>query len=162
MANKNFRITVEYDGTDFHGWQRQRKDRTVQAEIEASISTMTRQKVVVHGSGRTDAGVHALGQTASFRCNTRLAADDFLQGLNALLPDDVAVIDCRETPADFHARYSASSKVYRYHILNRALPSAVERRFCWHVRRSLDLAAMTRATAWQLPDQEDQATQVAL
>jgi tRNA pseudouridine38-40 synthase len=144
MANKNFRITVEYDGTDFHGWQRQLQDRTVQAEIEAAIATMTRQKVTVHGSGRTDAGVHALGQVASFRCKTRLAPEDFLSGLNGLLPADVAVLECREAPEDFHARYSAKSKVYRYHILNRALPSAVERRFCWHVRKPLDPAAMNR------------------
>ena len=144
MANKNFRITVEYDGTDFHGWQRQLQDRTVQAEIEAAIATMTRQKVTVHGSGRTDAGVHALGQVASFRCETRLAAGDFLIGLNGLLPEDIAVLECREAPDDFHARYSAKSKVYRYHILNRVLPSAIERRFCWHLRKPLALEAMNR------------------
>jgi tRNA pseudouridine38-40 synthase len=144
MANKNFRITVEYDGTDFHGWQRQREDRTVQAEIEAAIAIMTGQKVGVNGSGRTDAGVHALGQVASFRCETRLTGADFLQGLNGLLPADAVVLDCREAADDFHARYSAKSKVYRYHILNRFLPSAVERRTCWHVRRPLDPAAMAR------------------
>ncbi len=142
MANKNFRLTIEYDGTDFHGWQRQRSDRTVQAEIEAALAAMTRQKVVVHGSGRTDAGVHALGQVASFQCETRLTAGEFQNGLNGLLPEDITVLDCRETGDAFHGRYSARSKVYRYHILNRPAPTAVDRRFCWHVRKPLSLTGM--------------------
>jgi len=144
MVGRNFRMTIEYDGTDFHGWQRQRSDRTVQAEIEAALFTMTRQKIAIHGSGRTDAGVHACGQVASFRCETRLAPEDFKNGLNGLLPADVVVAECRQAPDAFHARYSAASKVYRYRILNRALPSAVDRRFSWHVRAPLDLAAMAR------------------
>ncbi|MGD8366536.1 MAG: tRNA pseudouridine(38-40) synthase TruA [Desulfobacterales bacterium] len=147
MANKNFRISIEYDGTDFHGWQRQRSDRTVQAEIEAALSVMTRQKIAVHGSGRTDAGVHALGQVASFRCETRLTAADFFSGLNGLLPDDIAVLDCREADDGFHARYSAKSKRYRYCILNRPLPAPLDRRFCWHVRSPLDVDAMAQASA---------------
>jgi len=141
---KTFKLLIEYDGTEFHGWQRQRQDRTVQAEIEAALSTMTRQKIVVHGSGRTDAGVHALGQVASFACETRLCARDFLSGLNGLLPEDIAVLDCEKAAEDFHARYRAKSKIYRYCILNRPLPSAIGRRFCWHVRKPLDIDAMAR------------------
>jgi tRNA pseudouridine38-40 synthase len=144
---KTFRLLIEYDGTEFHGWQRQREDRTVQAELEAALSTMTREKIVVHGSGRTDAGVHALGQVASFVCETRLCPLDFLSGLNGLLPEDIAVLDCREEAEDFHARYRAKSKVYRYCILNRPVPAAINRRFCWHIRKPLDVEAMARGAA---------------
>jgi tRNA pseudouridine38-40 synthase len=144
---KTFKLLIEYDGTDFHGWQRQRRDRTVQAEIEAALSAMTRQTIVVHGSGRTDAGVHALGQTASFGCETRLSARDFLNGLNGLLPEDIAVLDCRQEAEDFHARYRAKSKVYRYCILNRPLPGAIGRRFCWHIRTSLNVGAMAQGAS---------------
>ena len=143
---KTFKLLIEYDGTEFHGWQRQRRERSVQAEIEAALSTMTRQKVVVHGSGRTDAGVHALGQVASFVCETRISARELLKGLNGLLPKDIAILECRETAGDFHARYRAKSKVYRYCILNRPLPAAIGRRFCWHVRKPLDMDAMARGT----------------
>jgi tRNA pseudouridine38-40 synthase len=141
---KTFKLLIEYDGTAFHGWQRQRQDRTVQAEIEAALSTMTRQKIVVHGSGRTDAGVHALGQVASFACETRLCPRDFLSGLNGILPEDIAVLGCEEAAEDFHARYRAKSKIYRYCILNRPFPAAIGRRFCWHVRKTLDIDAMAR------------------
>ncbi len=147
MTAKNFKLTIEYDGTDFHGWQRQPRDRSVQAEIEAALSTMTRQKITVHGSGRTDAGVHALGQAASFVCETRLSARELLKGLNGLLPEDIAILECRETTEDFHARYSAKSKVYRYCILNRPIPGAIGRRFWWHLRTPLDVDAMSQAAA---------------
>jgi tRNA pseudouridine38-40 synthase len=144
---KTFKLLIEYDGTDFHGWQRQRRDRTVQEEIEAALSTMTRQQIVVHGSGRTDAGVHALGQVASFGCETRLSAREFLNGLNGLLPEDIAILDCRQAAQDFHARYRAKSKVYRYCILNRPFPAAVDRRFCWHIRTPLNVDAMTQSAS---------------
>ncbi|HSM73362.1 MAG TPA: tRNA pseudouridine(38-40) synthase TruA [Desulfobacterales bacterium] len=142
---QNFRLLIEYDGTNFHGWQRQRNARSVQAEIEAALALMTRQAVTLHGSGRTDAGVHALGQVANFRCETRLRASDFLQGLNRLLPADVVIRDCQPAAADFHARYDAKGKTYCYRILNRPLPAAVGRQYAWHVRSPLGLAALRQA-----------------
>jgi tRNA pseudouridine38-40 synthase len=144
---QNFKLTIEYDGTGFHGWQRQKRDRTVQGEIEAALKIMTRQQVVLSGSGRTDAGVHAFGQTASFCCETSLSAGDFKKGLNSLLAQDVVIVKCELAPADFHARYDARGKTYRYRILNRETPAAVGRQYAWHIRRPLDLKAMQTASS---------------
>ncbi|MCF8111175.1 MAG: tRNA pseudouridine(38-40) synthase TruA [Desulfobacteraceae bacterium] len=142
---KNFKLTIEYDGTDFNGWQVQKTGRTVQGETEAALFTMTRQKVRVTGSGRTDAGVHALGQTAHFRCQTRLGAPEFMSGLNSLLPPDIVIKACEQVPLRFHAQYSAKKKTYRYNILNRSLPAAVGRQYSWHIQRPLDINAMQQA-----------------
>ena len=145
-AMRNFKLTIEYDGTDFHGWQRQRDDRTVQGEIEAALATLTRQAVVLNGSGRTDAGVHAMGQAANFRCETRLGPEALQRGLNSLLARDVVIRKCELAAADFHARYDARSKTYLYRILNRAIPAAVGRQYAWHIRRLLDLGCMQTAS----------------
>lgn len=145
MPQKTFKITVEYDGTDFHGWQRQKSDPTVQARIEAALLTMTGRSITVAGSGRTDAGVHALGQVASFTCETQLSDKALLHGLNALLPDSIVVRKCLQVEHGFHARFSAAGKTYRYRILNRRSPSAIDRRYVWHVARPLDRNAMRAA-----------------
>ena len=142
---ENFKLTIEYDGTRYHGWQRQPNGCSIQETIEASIARMTRQNIVLVGSGRTDAGVHALGQVANFRCRTRIAPANILKGLNSLLPDDIVVRDCAAVPGDFHARYNAKSKVYRYCILNRPTPPAIDRHYVWWLRRPLDVGAMKAA-----------------
>ena len=142
---KNFKLTIEYDGTDFNGWQVQAAGRTVQGTIEQAISTMTRSKIRVTGSGRTDAGVHALGQVAAFRCDTRLSAGAFHSGLNSLLPDDIAIHSCEQVHESFHPRFDATAKTYIYRILNRPLAPAIGRGYCWHVRKPLDLSAMEEA-----------------
>ena len=142
---QTFKLTIEYDGTRYSGWQRQAEAPTVQAEIEKALAVMIRTAVTVHGAGRTDAGVHALGQTASFRCDTRLDRDQILKGLNSLLPPDIAVLECRRAPEEFHARFSAKAKRYRYRVLNREIRSALERRNSWFVHRPLDLAALLQA-----------------
>ena len=142
---KNFKLTIEYDGTAYHGWQRQRCDNTIQAEIEKAITRITGEKVALIGSGRTDAGVHAFGQTANFFCETRLDADAIQKGLNALLPDDIVIRNCAESNSDFHARKNVQSKIYTYRILNRLTPSAIYRRYSWHVKKKLDLPAMQKA-----------------
>jgi tRNA pseudouridine38-40 synthase len=146
MVEKNFRLVIEYDGTCFHGWQRQKEDRTVQAEIENALQMITRQPVVLNGSGRTDAGVHALGQVASFRCTTHLGPEVFQKGLNSLLPSDVVILSCEAVSPAFHARYDARGKTYAYRILNRELAAAVGRGYAWHIRKPLDLGAMKTAT----------------
>ena len=142
---KNFKIIIEYDGTRYHGWQRQREDRTIQQEIENAVSTMTGSRVTLNGSGRTDAGVHALGQTANFLCETDLSAAVFQKGLNSILPDDIVIKDCRLVDAGFHARYDVKSKIYHYRIINRNLPPAIGRQYAWFIRRKLDPAAMRSA-----------------
>lgn len=142
---KNFKLTIEYDGTNYCGWQRQAKEPTVQAEIERALTFMTRAPVNLAGAGRTDAGVHALGQVASFRCDTRLDPEAILKGLNSLLPGDIAIQDCRSVPEGFHARFDAKSKVYHYRILNRDTRAAVGRDYAWFIHRPLDLPAMRRA-----------------
>ncbi|MGD8365964.1 MAG: tRNA pseudouridine(38-40) synthase TruA [Desulfobacterales bacterium] len=147
MQLNNFKMTIEYDGSDFHGWQRQKGCRTVQAEIEVALHTLTRRKITVIGSGRTDAGVHALGQVASFKCDTRLDPGTIQKALNSLLPDAIVIRDCKPAAPTFHARYDARCKTYRYRILNHPLAVAVGRQYAWHLRRPLDLDAMRRAAA---------------
>ncbi len=151
---KNFRLLIEYDGTACHGWQRQKNERTVQGEIEKALETMCGRKITLNGSGRTDAGVHALGQTASFRCETRLTSEIFLKGLNSLLDPDIVIRECAEVPENFHARFDAKDKTYHYRILNRFLPSAIDRHFSWFIRTPLDTEAM-RIAALHLMGEHD-------
>jgi tRNA pseudouridine38-40 synthase len=139
---KNFKLVIEYDGGAYHGWQSQKDEPTIQSRIEHALATMTRRNITLYGSGRTDAGVHALGQVAHFKCDTRLEADELKNGLNSLLPDDVVIRSCRRVHIDFHARYDAERKTYRYRILNRRLPAAIGRQYVWHVRSPLDIAVM--------------------
>jgi tRNA pseudouridine38-40 synthase len=142
---KNFKIIIEYDGTRYHGWQRQKDDRTIQQEIELALSTLTAGQVTLNGSGRTDAGVHAFGQVANFLCQTDLSEAVIQKGLNSLQPDDIVIKDCRLVDKGFHARYDVKSKVYHYQIINRNLPSAIGRQYAWFIRRKLDTAAMRSA-----------------
>ena len=141
----NYRLIIEYDGTDFHGWQKQKDDRTVQGEMEKALAVMTGKNIVINGSGRTDAGVHAYGQTANFKSDTGLSPEVFQKGLNSLLPDDIVIRDCCYADETFHARYDVTRKLYRYHILNRRIPSAIDRRYVWFIRKQLDLTAMNAA-----------------
>ena len=142
---ENFKLTIEYDGTRYHGWQRQKNDRTIQGEIEKALLTMTGKKITLTGSGRTDAGVHALGQIANFHCRTELDSDVFLKGLNSLLQKDIVIRECCQVEEKFHARFDAKSKTYHYRILNRKIPTAVCRQYAWHIRSPLDLDAMQSA-----------------
>lgn len=142
---KNFKMTIEYDGTRFHGWQIQKADPTIQAAIEDALATMTGQPVRLNGAGRTDAGVHALGQVANFHCDTRLDARDIQRGLNSLLPPDIVVRSCRIVAASFHARFDAKSKRYRYRISNQPEPNAIGRQYEWFVRHPLDASTMRAA-----------------
>ena len=151
---KTFRLTLEYDGADFEGWQVQPRRRTVQGELEKALRRVTGKRCAVTGAGRTDAGVHAAGQVASIALATRLAPDALLRALNALLPKDVAVRELVPAPARFHARRDARSKLYRYAIWNAPVRSPLRARSHWNVRAPLDLAAM-RAAAAQLVGTRD-------
>ncbi len=143
--SKNFMITIEYDGSAFHGWQRQAERRTIQGQIEKALETMTGTAVHLTGSGRTDAGVHAYGQVANFHCKTRLGPEIFHKGLNSLLPEDIIITSCRQVHENFHARFDVKSKTYHYKILNRPMPVAIGRQYAWHIRKELNLDAMRQA-----------------
>lgn len=146
MSARRIRLVVEYEGTDFAGWQRQPNAPTVQAALEEAVRRMTGEAVTVSGAGRTDAGVHALGQVASFQTgNARITADRFLRGLNALLPPSIGVMAADEVPLDFDPRRHARGKLYRYRIWNAVARSPHERRTSWHVRAPLDAARMAEA-----------------
>ncbi|MGZ5514340.1 MAG: tRNA pseudouridine(38-40) synthase TruA [Candidatus Aminicenantales bacterium] len=142
---KNYRIVVGYDGTNFRGWQRQPVGRTVQGALEEALRKITGKRTVVHGAGRTDAGVHALGQTASFRGVFKLSDEVLLRALNAVLPPDIRVFSLAEAPADFHARRSARSKLYRYRIVNAPQPSPLDHSFVLHWPYPLKLGKMRQA-----------------
>ncbi len=144
---QNYKIMIEYDGSRYHGWQRQKIDHSIQAEIEIALEKMTSTKVTLIGSGRTDAGVHAVGQVANFKCDTRLTPEAFFKGLNSLLPEDIIIKDCQLVAAEFHARYNARRKIYHYKILNRAVPAAVGRQYIWYVRSTLARQNMRAAMA---------------
>ncbi len=143
--DRNFKLTIEYDGTHYHGWQVQPNGPSIQQVIESRLERMTRQKIRLLGSGRTDAGVHALGQVANFSCKTQISPFDFQKGLNSMLPNDIVIHECVEVDPSFHARYDARSKCYRYRILNRSIPPAIGRQYIWWIRSALDLPTMQQA-----------------
>jgi len=144
---KNFKLIIEYDGSRYHGWQRQKDEPSIQGELEKALKTITAKKVTVVGSGRTDAGVHAEGQVANFECDTRLKPEALMNALNSLLAQDIKVKACEQVNASFHARYDAKSKIYHYRILNRATPAAIGRQYLWFVRKALNREAMRAAIA---------------
>ena len=141
----NVKIVLEYDGAGFAGWQQQKGQRTVEAELKRALRELTGAEPKVYAAGRTDAGAHALGQVANFRLEGRLKVERLVRALNARLPPDVAVLSAGAVPEDFHARYSARWRFYRYRWLDRPGRPALERGRCWHVPTRLDEAAMGEA-----------------
>jgi tRNA pseudouridine38-40 synthase len=142
---RNIKLTLSYDGTDFHGWQRQAGLRTVQEVLEAALAQLTGTRPATNASGRTDAGVHALGQVVHFLTDSRHSNETFVRALNAILPEDVRVLAAEEKNQAFHATLDAKSKVYRYEIDNGTTADVFQLRYRWHVYRPLDAAAMGRA-----------------
>ena len=142
---RTLKLTVSYDGTRFVGWQRQAEGVSIQGLLEDALARFEGKPVTVHGAGRTDAGVHALGQVASVQITSAHPTDAVARGLNACLPPDVRVTDVQEAAVDFHARFSARSKTYRYLLRNASIVSPFERAFVWHVPEALDLDAMRTA-----------------
>lgn len=142
---RTLKLTVAYDGTAYHGWQFQPDRPTVQGTIEAAIAAVTQETIRVTGSGRTDAGVHALGQVVSLRTESTLDPAVFKKALNAHLPDDVSVLAVEEAAEDFHAIRNALRKRYRYVLYDDRVMDVFRRRYAWHVRRRLDEEAMHRA-----------------
>ena len=140
-----FRITLAYEGTRFVGWQRQAAGTSIQGLLEDALRALAGREVVVAGSGRTDAGVHALGQVASFLLDRPIAPDALVRALNARLPGEVRVLTAQAVPPDFHARFAARFKTYRYRIWNAGIMSPFERRYAWQVIDPLDVEAMSVA-----------------
>jgi tRNA pseudouridine38-40 synthase len=145
MHDRNIKLLLEYDGTDFSGWQVQPGERTVQGALEAALSDLSGEETALVGSGRTDAGVHALGQVANARTRLELSAEEIRCAINARLPEDVIVLDVSDVPWTFHARFGATSRSYLYLMSGRESPLWRKRR--WFVRYPLDLPAMRTAAS---------------
>jgi tRNA pseudouridine38-40 synthase len=154
MTTRNIALVLEYDGTRYHGWQRQRGDLSIQQVLEEALGRLTGEPIKLIGSGRTDAGVHALGQVANFRTNRTMPLKAFHEGLNSTLPYDIVVLEAQEAPPEFHARKSALSKTYEYRLLNRPSRSPLHHHYGWWLSGELDLEAMA-AAAESLPGEHD-------
>ena len=143
---KNYKITIQYDGTRYKGWQVQNStDMTIQGKIQSVLSEMTGQEIEVIGSGRTDAGVHAYGQVANFHIPEKFEAEEILEYLNHYLPMDIAVMDIKEVEERFHARFHAVSKTYVYRIHRSTIPNVFERKYMYTYTESLNVEMMRKA-----------------
>ncbi|MFN2411585.1 MAG: tRNA pseudouridine(38-40) synthase TruA, partial [Pyrinomonadaceae bacterium] len=141
----NYKLLIQYDGTDFHGWQVQENDRTIQGELERVIGTLEGGKVNVVGSGRTDAGVHAEGQVANVFLNRKFTPEKLRAAINGNLWRDIRIMNIENAPDEFHARFSATRKTYVYRILNAPVMSPFWRRFAQHENRPLNVARLDEA-----------------
>ncbi len=147
---KNIKLTIAYDGTDYSGWQRQNNKKTIQGIIEDELRNLTGEKELkLYGSGRTDAGVHAIGQVANFKTLSNIPINKLSFALNNLLPGDIRIKYAREVHSNFHARYNAKSRVYRYNIINRAKKPVIYKakdlflsRYCYYCNRLLNIRIM--------------------
>ncbi len=149
----NIRLLIEYDGTNYHGWQRQASPhgeegdahQTIQGTIEDVLTGIIKQPAKVVAAGRTDAGVHAMGQVVNFKTTLRINESSWVKAINSSLPADIVVKKAEYVPEEFHARFDAKSKVYRYVIVNSCCPSPFLRNYVWHIKRPLDIALMREA-----------------
>ena len=144
---RTYKLLLSYDGTYFHGWQRQPRRRTVQGVIEDALAKITQKKIPVIGAGRTDAGVHALGQTAHFRAKISLTEEELFRAYNSILPNDVRIVSLETTDSNFHARKTAQSKIYQYRIFNAPHLSPFLSRYVYHWTTPLDVARMKKGAS---------------
>jgi len=147
---RKIKITIEYDGTNYSGWQIQPDQISVQQKIEEALKALFNDDVKIHGAGRTDAGVHALGQVAHFELDADIPSERIKYAINTKLPKDIRIVKSEEADIDFHARYNAKGKVYRFQIHNADIPSAIFRNNRYHVRQILDVEKMIEAGAFFL------------
>jgi tRNA pseudouridine38-40 synthase len=143
---RNIKLSIEYDGTNYQGWQVQPKGPTIQGILEEKLGLLTGESIQLFGSGRTDSGVHALGQVAHFKTQSQMDIHTIQRALNSLLPLDIVIQKVEEVDEGFHARKHSRSKIYEYRILNRNLRSAFHRGYVWHIPQKLDLTEMKIAT----------------
>ena len=145
---RNIKIVIQYDGTRYSGWQSQEHDEnTIQGKLTAVLNRLLEEETELAGSGRTDAGVHALGQVANFRTRSRMSCEELLERLNHYLPEDIAVISVEEVDGRFHSRLNAVRKTYSYHIWNSPVHNVFDRRYTWTIEQPLNVTAMSRAAA---------------
>jgi len=154
----NHRLTIQYDGTDFHGWQMQAGRRSVQGELTRALSLIEGEDVVVHGAGRTDAGVHAEAQVASVRLSKGLTPDKLRDAINGNVGRDVRVVEVERVDEDFHARFSARGKTYCYRVFNERVASPFWARYAHHEARPLDLGAMREAARLFVGERSEEHT----
>ena len=146
MNMRNIRLLICYDGTRYKGWQRlPGKDSTIQGKLEQTLSKLLGEEIEVSGSGRTDAGAHAMGQVANFHCESELPCEEILSGLRRYLPEDIGIESCQEASPRFHARLNCKSKTYRYRIWNSDKPCVFERRFVYVMPEQVDIDKMRKA-----------------
>ena len=143
---RNIKLKIQFDGTEYHGWQIQKEDRTVQQTVQDAVSTIANSEIKLHGSGRTDAGVHALGQVAHFSSGSLIDVDTMKKGLNSLLPSDIIITKVEAVDPEFHSRFNAKSRTYWYFIWNDMEGSPFYSRYSWHIFQPLDLNAMKKAS----------------
>lgn len=144
----NYKIVIAYDGTTFGGWQVQPNAPTIQAKIEEKLLILFKRPITIVGSGRTDAGVHALGQVAHFHFDGPLFPLHFLRSMNALLPQEIRLLSVESVPDEFHARFSAKGKIYHYHLAIDPIVLPFNRLYCYHPRGRLDIERMKRAAPY--------------
>ena len=145
---KNVKLTIEYDGSNYHGWQYQSNVSSIQEEIEKALRKVTGEYIDIFGSGRTDAGVHATGQVANFYTTCQLPSERFKYALNMRLPRDIIIVDSEEVELDFHSRFSAKRKEYKYIIYNNEMPSAINRNYSYHIINKLNIDEMKMASEY--------------
>lgn len=142
----NFRIILQYEGTKYQGWQRQDStENTIQGKLERLLSKMCDEKIEIQGSGRTDAGVHAYGQVANFRCSKDFSCEQIMEYMNRYLPEDIGVIRVDQVSERFHSRLNAKGKVYRYRVMTGTIPHVFDRKFVYEHPEGLDVEAMREA-----------------
>ncbi|MFH1779200.1 MAG: tRNA pseudouridine(38-40) synthase TruA [Candidatus Omnitrophota bacterium] len=141
---RNIKLIIEYDGTNYAGWQIQKNAKSIQGTLESALKRIIGEKVRLVSCGRTDSGVHAEGHVANFKTNSKISLVNLQRGLNSILPKDIVIKEAKEVPLDFNSRYDAKSKVYRYTILNRSYPQALYRNYFYYVPYKLGLNLMRR------------------
>ena len=156
---RNIKLTIEYDGPRYYGWQRQPIGNTIQQEVEKAISKVIKEYVEVIGSSRTDSGVHAKGYVANFKTNVKMPAEKFRDAINCKLPRDIVIIKSEEVDLDFHARYSSKGKTYCYTILNREYPCAIDKDYVYYYRWKLNVEEMKKACKYFLGTHDFKAFQ---
>lgn len=145
---RNIKLTIEYEGTNYSGWQYQDNAISIQQIIEEALETLTGENIKLIGSGRTDAKVHALGQVANFFTNSNIPGNSFKYALNINLPDDITIVDSEDVDTTFHSRFSATHKRYRYLIYNGEMPRALYRNFTYHIKNTLNIHEMELASKY--------------
>lgn len=151
---RNIKLIIEYDGTNYFGWQKQKDKITIQETLEEAISLLTNEKVEVTGSSRTDSGVHAKGFVANFKTNAKIPGDKFRAAINHKLPDDIVIIKSEEVENSFHSRYSSKGKTYSYGIIMREAPPAVYKDYLYHIKKPLNVENMKKSCQYFIGEKD--------